>query len=79
MGRNMALARAAYDYVSDYQIAMTHEPSSREIRETLGGNPAGKKRSRLQGAQAVTQHPGRERRIYKEGLPHDRLDTVDYI
>lgn len=38
----MALARAAYDYVSDYQIAMAHEPSSGETRQTLGGNPAGK-------------------------------------
>ena len=42
MGRIMALARAAYDYVSEYQIAMAQEPSPREIRQTVGGNSAGK-------------------------------------
>lgn len=66
MGRITALARAAYDYVSDYQITMAHEPSSCDFRQTLGGNPGGKKRSRLQGAQAATEHPGREYCIYKK-------------
>ena len=75
MGRNMALARAAYDYVSDYQIY--DDPRTQFSRDPP--NPrwqfGGKKRSRLQGAQAATVHPGREDQIYKnDRLPHDQLN-----
>lgn len=66
MGRSMALARAAYGYVSDYQIAMTHEPSSHEIRQTLGGNPAGNSVRGSRGLKLPPKHPGREYRIYKK-------------